>query len=180
MELIPDSGVQVALGELETLRNSSMSRSGYLFSSNSGSHTVSVEDSRQHASCPITPHPLFISLSASPSRSQIVPKRIIIITIPSLHPLPNPLRPSREPLLSFLIDMAQSQNMSDDEQHSQRRETDRDARTIEVAWSRRGGENLPDDQARAVANAEDDAESGRALVVTGEIAVEPDDAEAGL
>jgi len=73
--------------------------------------------------------------------------------------------------------MSQSQNMCNDEDHSKRSETDSDTRPVQIARCRLGSEDLSDDQPRAVANAEDDAEGCGALEVAGKIAVEPDDAE---
>ena len=70
--------------------------------------------------------------------------------------------------------------MSDNEHHSESRESDSDTRPIEISRCRRGSEDLADDDARAVADAEDDAKGCGTLEVAGEIAVEPDDAEAGL
>jgi hypothetical protein len=70
--------------------------------------------------------------------------------------------------------------MFDNEHHGESRESDSDARAIEISRCRRGSEDLSDDDARAVADAEDDTESCGTLEVAGEIAVEPDDAEAGL
>lgn len=112
--------------------------------------------------------------------SKIVPESIIIITIPLFPPFPNRRRLSRQPLFSLLVNMSQSQNMSHNKNHSERRETDGDAGPVEIARCRRCCEDLTNDKARAVAHAEDNAEGCGALEVAGEVTVEPDDAEAGL
>lgn len=87
---------------------------------------------------------------------------------------------SRKRLLALLVDVVEANHVARTENHGKCGKAKVGAYAKEVPGSMLRLENLPNDDTGAIADTEDDSESGGALEVTGKVAVEPDDSEAGL
>lgn len=113
---------------------------------------------------------------------QVVLEGIIIITNLILVTLltPNRRRPLGQPLSTLFVNVVKTESIDADKEHGETGEAHGDACAANIARGGLGCEDLADNDAGGVADAEGYAQGGGALVVPGEVAVEPDDGEASL